>query len=201
MMFRVLLLAAIVSLPAFRSEAASGDVTAGREKARICAPCHGDNGVSTLPGIPSLAGQQDQFIQWQLVFFRSGRRPNPMMAPIVGGLSDADIRNLGAYYHSLPYSTKVVDTTPNADLAVKGKVVAQRNHCASCHKDDFRGERAAAAIADQREDYLVKALTDYRSAARPSVGVAAMTEAAAGLSDADITAVAHYVATLGTVQR
>ena len=122
-----------------------------------------------MPGIPSLAGQQDQFLQWQLVFFRSGRRPNPAMAPIVADLSDVDIRNLGAYFASLPY-VRTTPETANAELAAKGKTVASQHRCASCHKDNFRGERAAAAIANQREDYLVKALTDYRSAARPSVG-------------------------------
>ncbi|MDB5399551.1 MAG: putative cytochrome precursor [Rhodopila sp.] len=193
---RMVLLAAIVSLPAQRAHAAA-DVAAGQEKAKVCAACHGENGVSSMPGIPSLAGQQDQFIQWQLVFFRSGQRPNPAMAPIVGELSDEDVVNLGAYFHSLPYNTKVADGAANAELTAKGKTVAVDHRCSSCHKDDFRGERAAPAIADQREDYLVKALTDYRSVTRPSVGVAAMTEAAAGLSDDDIAAVAHYLATLG----
>lgn len=192
----MLLLAAIVSLPAQRSRAAA-DIAAGQEKAQICVGCHGENGVSTTPGIPSLAGQQDQFIQWQLVFFRSGRRPNPAMAPIVADITDEDIRNLGAYFHSLPYNTKLADGVPNADLTAKGKSVAAQHRCASCHKDDFRGERAAAAIANQREDYLVKALSDYRATTRPSTGVAAMTEAAAGLSDDEITAVSHYLATLG----
>lgn len=196
MMFRMFLLAAIVSLPAAEARAAA-DLAAGQEKAKVCAACHGENGISSMPGIPSLAGQQDQFIQWQLVFFRSGRRPNPAMAPIVADLSDADIRNLGAWFHSLKYNTVVADGAANPELTAKGRAVAAQHRCASCHKDDFRGERAAAAIADQREDYLVKALTDYRSATRPSVGVAAMTEAAGGLSDDDITAVAHYLATLG----
>jgi len=195
MWLRLFMLAAVISLPAHRLVAA--DVAAGQEKARTCAGCHGEQGVSANPGIPSLAGQQDQFIQWQLVFFRSGRRPNPLMGPIVANLTDADIRNLGAYYHSLPYNTKVPNGPGNGELAAKGEAVAQQHHCASCHTDTFRGERAAAAIADQREDYLVKALTDYRSAARPSVGVAAMTEAAAGLDDAEIAAVAYYLATLG----
>jgi cytochrome c553 len=199
MTFRMLLLAAIVSLPAARAQAAA-DVAAGQEKAKVCAACHGENGVSAMPGIPSLAGQQDQFIQWQLVFFRSGRRPNPAMAPLVAELSDEDVRNLGAYFHSLPYNTKVADSPENADLTAKGRTVAAQHRCASCHKDDYRGERAAAAIADQREDYLVKALTDYRSASRPSVGVAAMTEAAAGLNDDEIAAVSHYLATLGPPQ-
>ena len=190
------LLAAIALLPAAQALAAA-DVAAGREKAKVCTPCHGENGVSTTPGIPSLAGQQDQFIQWQLVFFRSGRRPNPVMVPIVADLTDADIRNLGAYFASLRYFASVTPAeAPDVALTAHGKTVADRHRCASCHRDNFRGERAAASIAGQREDYLVKALTDYRSTARPSTGVAAMNEAAAPLTDDDIAAVAHYVATL-----
>lgn len=201
MMTRTVWLAAMMSLPAVPSCLAAADTAAGQEKAKVCASCHGENGVSSMPGIPSLAGQQDQFIQWQLVFFRSGRRPNPMMAPLVADLSDEDVRNLGAYFHGLPYNTKIADGAANADLAAKGKTVAAQHRCASCHKDDYRGERAAAAIANQREDYLVKALTDYRSSARPSTGVAAMTEAAAGLSDDEIASVSHYLATLGPAKQ
>jgi len=54
----------------------AADVAAGKEKAEICAGCHGDNGISQTENIPSLAGQPDQFIQWQLVFFRAGTRKN-----------------------------------------------------------------------------------------------------------------------------
>ena len=190
----MVLLAVIVSLPAVAAKAAS-DPNAGREKAKLCAGCHGENGISAVAGVPSLAGQQDQFIQWQLVFFRSGRRANPIMGPLSAGLSDADVRNIGAYYASLSPNTKPAAQTPDPDLAGKGKTVADQHRCASCHTDSFRGNRAAASIADQREDYLVKALADYRSAARPSTGVAAMTEAAAGLDDNEIHAVAHYIAT------
>lgn len=196
MKFLILLLAAIVSLPAMRAEAA-GNATAGREKAKPCAACHGENGISAIPSVPSLAGQQDQYIQWQLVFFRSGRRPNPAMAPLVADISDEDIRDLGAYFNSLPYDTKIADDAPNAGLAAHGKTISIRHRCANCHLDNYRGSRAAAAVANQHEEYLVKALTDYRSAERPSTGVASMNEAAAGLNDDDIAAVAHYLATLG----
>ena len=68
--------------------------------------------------------------------------------------------------------------------------------CAACHTDNFAGKQAAARLTRQREDYLVKALADYRSGARPSTGVAAMNEAAAGLSDPEIAALAHYLVTL-----
>jgi cytochrome c553 len=194
-------MAAIVLLPVAHAGAASGDIAAGREKARICAGCHGENGISASPGIPSLAGQRDQFLQWQLVFFRSGRRPNLLMGPIVAQLSDADIRNLGAYYASLPANTAPAGTKPDEAVRAKGQQIVAEHHCVNCHTDSLRGERAAASIADQREDYLIKALTDYRSGARPSVGVAAMTEAAAGLNDEEIAAIAKYVATFEPVEK
>ena len=58
------------------------------------------------------------------------------------------------------------------------------------------GARAAARVANQREDYLIKALADYRAAKRPSQGVGAMIEAASSLSDDDIAAAAHYLSRL-----
>jgi cytochrome c553 len=194
-------IAAIVSLPIASASAASGDIEAGRERAKICAGCHGANGISGAPGIPSLAGQRDQFLQWQLVFFRSGRRPNLLMGPIIAQLSDADIRNLGAYYASLPPNTAPAGTKPDEALRAKGQEIVAEHHCVNCHTDNLGGERAAASIADQREDYLIKALTDYRSGARPSVGVAAMTEAASGLNDEEIAAIAKYVATFQAAEK
>ncbi|CAH2601098.1 Cytochrome c4 [Rhodovastum atsumiense] len=191
----MLVLLVLLLWPVFLARAAPGDVEAGRQKAAICATCHGEKGVSAMPGIPSLAGQTDQFLQWQLVFFRSGRRQSPLMSPNAAPLSDDDIRDLGAYFASLPRGAGAAGEADDG-LKDKGRALAQQHRCAACHMDDFRGQRAAPAIANQREDYLAKALQDYRSAARPSVGVAAMTEAAARLGDEDIAALAHYLATL-----
>src|SRR5437773_2078402 len=66
----------------------AADVAAGKEKAELCIGCHGEGGISQTQNIPSLAGQPDQFIQWQLVFFRSGTRKNEQMQPIVEQLSN-----------------------------------------------------------------------------------------------------------------
>ena len=104
------------------STAHAADVAAGMAKAEICAGCHGDNGISQTENIPSLAGQLDQFIQWQLVFFRAGARKNEQMQPIVEQLSNDDIRNLGAYFASLtPFKGRKDD---NPDLSEKGKQAA-----------------------------------------------------------------------------
>ena len=98
---RLALVGMMVIAFAFTSSAHAADVAAGKAKAEICAGCHGDNGISQTDNIPSLAGQPDQFIQWQLVYFRAGSRKNEQMQPIVEQLNNDDIRNLGAYFASL----------------------------------------------------------------------------------------------------
>jgi cytochrome c553 len=177
------------------SFAHAADLAAGKEKAELCAGCHGDNGISQTENIPSLAGQQDQFIQWQLVFFRSGSRKNEQMQPIVEQLSNEDIRNLGAYFATL---TPPKDAKPddNPDLSQKGAQAAVGRRCNSCHTDSFAGTKAVARIAGQREEYLVKALHDYKSGARSGGAGAAMSDVAYPLSDEEITALSHYLAHL-----
>jgi cytochrome c553 len=171
------------------------DLAAGREKAELCSACHGEGGISQTENIPSLAGQPDQFIQWQLVFFRAGARKNEQMQPIVEQIGNDDIRNLGAYFASLP-PPKASAPDDNPDLSQKGAQAAAGRRCASCHTDTFVGTKAVARIAGQREEYLVKALHDYKSGARSGGGQAAMADVAYPLSEEEITALAHYLAHL-----
>jgi cytochrome c553 len=173
----------------------AADIAAGKEKAAMCAGCHGDNGISQTENIPSLAGQPDQFIQWQLVYFRAGARKNEQMQPIVEQINNEDIRNLGAYFASLtPPKASQPDDDP--DLSKKGAQAAAGRRCASCHADSFAGTKAVARIAGQREEYLLKALHDYKSGVRSGGGQAAMADVAYPLSDEEITALAHYLAHL-----
>ena len=172
----------------------AADLAAGKAKAEICAGCHGENGVSTTENIPSLAGQQDQFIQWQLVYFRAGSRKNEAMQPIVEQLTNDDIRNLGAYFASLTPPKSPPDN--DADLSKKGAQAAVGRRCASCHTDSFAGTKGVARLTGQREEYLLKALRDYKSGARFGGAGGAMTDVAYPLSEEEITALAHYLAHL-----
>ncbi len=173
----------------------AADVAAGKAKAtEVCGACHGENGISQTENIPSLAGQLDQYIQWQLVYFRAGSRKNEQMQPVVEPLNNEDIRNLGAYFASLTPSKAPPDDNP--DLSEKGKQAAVGRRCASCHTDSFAGTKAVARIAGQREEYLVKALHDYKSGVRSGGGQAAMADVAYPLSEEEITALAHYLAHL-----
>jgi cytochrome c553 len=173
----------------------AADPAAIKEKAEACVACHGENGISQTENIPSLAGQPDLFLQWQLIFFRAGTRKSEVMQPMAESLDNTDVRNLGAYFAALA-PPKATTPDDNPGLSGKGKQAVAGRRCASCHMDNFAGTKAVARIAGQREDYLVKALRDYKSGARSGGAMAAMAEVAYPLSDEEITALAHYLAHL-----
>ena len=172
----------------------AADIAAGKEKAELCVGCHGENGISQMENIPSLAAQPDQFIQWQLVYFRAGARKNEQMQPIVEQLNNDDIRNLGAYFAQLAPPKAPADDNP--DLSKKGAQAAVGRRCASCHTDSYAGTKAVARVAGQRQEYLLKALHDYKSGVRSGGGQAAMADVAFPLSEEEIEALAHYLAHL-----
>lgn len=169
----------------------AADVAAGKALAEGCAGCHGGDGVSQTALTPSLAGQPDEFIQWQLVYFRSGARKSDVMQPIAEALTNEDIRNLGAYYASLPPPKPQAATD---EPAQNGEKLAAQHRCKSCHSDDYSGFRAAARLAGQREDVLLKALGEFKTGARVGSGVASMADVTYELNDADMQALAHFMA-------
>ncbi|WP_291847396.1 c-type cytochrome [Bradyrhizobium sp.] len=187
-----IILAAVI---ACGSLANAADIAAGKAKAELCVGCHGENGISHIENTPSLAAQPDLFTQWQLVFFRAGARKNEQMQPIVEQLSNEDIRNLGAYYASLaPPKASKPDDDP--ELSRKGAQAAAGRRCASCHTDSYAGTKGVARVAGQREEYLVKALRDYKSGVRSGGAMATMANLAFSLSEEEIEALAHYLAHL-----
>jgi len=116
-----------------------------------------------------VAGQPDLFLQWQLVFFRSGSRKNEVMQPIAEQLSNEDIRNLGGLFCLTAASCGDKARRIFSSGVGAAKIVGGRS-CASCHTDTFAGTKGTARIAGQREDYLVKALHDYNPAQDRAAG-------------------------------
>lgn len=97
-----IILTVLVSLLSLQSSALlAGDAAAGKAKSATCAGCHGPEGISQNEMWPNLAGQKEGYLIAQMKAFRDGQRSNPMMAPMVAPLSDADIEDLAAYYASL----------------------------------------------------------------------------------------------------
>jgi len=82
------------------STAQAGDAAAGKEKAKVCAACHGETGISPAPDFPKLAGQYDTYLVRALNDYKSGARKNPIMAGQVANLKREDIADLAAYFSS-----------------------------------------------------------------------------------------------------
>ena len=74
--------------------------SAGKEKAKVCAACHGADGNSASADFPRLAGQQPDYIIKALQGYKSGTRKNPIMAPMGANLSQRDMEDLAAYFSS-----------------------------------------------------------------------------------------------------
>jgi cytochrome c553 len=90
----------IAAALAVSAHVCAGDPAAGREKAKPCAACHGENGVSQAPDFPKLAGQHEDYLVRALSDYKSGVRKNAIMVGQVANLKREDIADLAAYYSS-----------------------------------------------------------------------------------------------------
>ena len=184
--------------------AAEGNPAAGKARAEAagCFACHGVDGVATADGLatdkndPNLAAQPDLYLQFQLVFFRKGVRKNEVMNAMAQQLSDDDLRNVSAYFASLPPPNPRAPPDSAPQDTELGSKVAQAIHCTNCHGDHFEGVDNIARLAGQREDYVYEALRDFKSGARTSTGAAGMAEVVYPLGDLEMKALAHYVSGL-----
>jgi cytochrome c553 len=156
-----------------------------------CDACHGPDGNSLTPRVPSIAGQPRLFLENQLVLIREGLRPSPEMYPFVKDLKDAQIVALAKRYSALPAKPTQSSTKDPARLE-RGAGLARKLRCGVCHLADYGGQKQIPRLAAQREDWLEKAMREFRDKPRPG-GDTLMAEALRGLPDADLSALAHFL--------
>jgi cytochrome c553 len=174
---------------------ALADAEAGRQKAQVCAGCHGEAGNSSQPMFPKLAGQPKQFIVSALYQFREGKRVNAVMSPMAANLTNTDLNDLAAYFSAQKPLAPTATIAPNR--AAEGAAVAQKNNCTACHTATLAGQQHIPRLAGQHRDYLAVQLQGFHAGTRAEMdGV--MTSAAQGLSPADIDLLADYLSTLAT---
>ncbi len=181
----------LAAAPALAQDAARGRDLAGQ----ACVACHGENGRSSTPGIPSLAGQLPDFTTTQLILFREGLRQVPAMQAASQGLSDSDIEDLAAHFAALPPGPPEDRGPRDAALAARGEELAGRMRCGICHLPGYVGRNQIPRLVAQREDFLAHTLAEYRDGKRVGADPQ-MNGAVVGISDADIAALAHYLAQL-----
>lgn len=160
-----------------------------------CLACHGDSGQSETAGVPSLGGQPAPYLLIQLYLFREGQRVAEIMNDMTKDFSDDDLRAFSDAIAKLPppQPPRPAADVPDAARMQSGRALIGQYRCNTCHNLDLTGHDNIPRIADQREDYLVKTLRDYKSNARQGYdGV--MAEVLAPIADAQILDLASYLA-------
>ena len=162
------------------------------ERIAPCLACHGEKGTSEIPEVPSLGGQPAPFLLIQLYQFRERQRLAEPMNELTKDFTDDDLRTFSDELAKLPPPTPPTEGAEPARLE-KGRAAAQRHRCGFCHNPDMSGHDQIGRIGAQREDYLLKALREYKTAERRGYDPA-MVEVAQSIPDDDLADIAHYLA-------
>ena len=180
-------------LSALAVSALAGTAFAGTpEKAQECLGCHGEKGQSETPAIPSLGAQQPAYTLIQLFMFREKLRTADPMNEIAKNLTDDDLHTLSDFIATLPKPQPPADAGDPVRMAAV-KALVDKEHCNSCHSADLSGRDNIPRIANQREDYLLQTLRDYKSNKRAGYD-GTMAEVLGPITDAQIVELAYYLA-------
>ena len=171
------------------------------ERVKPCLDCHGERGRSEHPVVPSLGGQPAPYLLIQLYLFRENQRASAykkddemveIMSEMTKGFTDDDLRKFSDFLSKLPPPPALQDT-PDSGRMQNGRALISQHRCNSCHNLDLAGRENIPHIANQREDFLVKTMREYRDNIRHGYdGV--MASVLAPINDAQIADLAYYIA-------
>jgi cytochrome c553 len=159
-----------------------------------CLACHGANGQSTIPEVPSLGGQPAFFLTIQLFMFRERLRVVEPMNQMMQGLKDDDLRNMAAYLAKLRPPEPAGGPVDGVRVD-RAQALIEQHRCNFCHNQDYSGEQNVPRLAGQREDYLVKAMREYKNNTRRGYD-ASMADVLYPISDEQILDLAYFLARL-----
>lgn len=177
---------------------AAGDAAAGKGKAAVCAACHSTDGNSLSDAFPKLAGQHEGYIVKQLMDFKSGKRQNALMAPMVANLTEQDMADLAAYFAS----QKTAPGAVSEELLKAGEKIYRAGNketglpaCMACHGPNGSGVPAAnwPKLASQYNTYVETQLHAFAKGERANDPNSMMRDIAVKMTDEEIKAISAYV--------
>ncbi|AJY66888.1 c-type cytochrome [Burkholderia glumae] len=190
------------------ADAAKPDLERGRTIAtQVCASCHGADGNSATGAFPKLAGQHPEYLVKQLHDFKTQpgaqgpARNSAVMAGFASALSDADARDVAAYYAA---QTPKPGVARNAATVALGRQIYRGGiadkgvpACASCHGPTGQGVPVQyPRLSGQWADYTAAQLAAFQQGAGARNNNEPMHQIASRLSDSEVKAVADYIAGL-----
>ena len=178
---------------------AAADINAGKAIAdRDCKGCHGLDGKGAAPAIPHLAAQRERYLLAAMKAYKEGKRTHAALKDMAQHMSDADVRNVAAYYAGLPPIASAPRKEPQPPLPYdRGKALAAP--CAKCHSEDGNSKIAGTpSLAGQQPHYFVVAIQEYLAGERKKAPMHSMLR---GLSKLDRESLALYFASQTPAQR
>jgi cytochrome c553 len=163
------------------------------EKAKLCATCHGAQGIPINNTTPVIWGQNEGYFYLQLRDFKSGTRKNALMSPIAATLEEDDMLALAAYFTKLKWPNLQQPDAP-ADVAAKAQSAASSIGCRGCHSEHFQGDGTTARLAGQWQEYLQNTVMAFRDGTRGNNP--GMSDLMKATPADDLTALAEYLAGL-----
>ena len=166
-------------------------IEAGKKASFFCVNCHGDDGVSKIPEVPNLAGQNPTYLLTQVRQFADGSRRFEFMERLIKAMSVDERLGVAVYYARQPVKPQPVK---DAALVAKGKQYYDKI-CWRCHGEQGHGSESFARVAGQQTVYLTQTLQNYRGSIGTRVNPL-MTANTVHMSDADLRAVVAYVSSM-----
>ncbi|MFI4979962.1 MAG: c-type cytochrome [Nevskiales bacterium] len=164
-----------------------GPLEAGKAAAAGCAGCHGETGVSKMPGSPNLTGQDPQYLVAAMRAYKGGQRKNDIMKSVLASVGDTQFSNIALYF-----ALQKPDRAPTPAQGDQAAGQAAAAACAGCHgAKGVSGNPATPSLAGQDAQYLAAALRAYKDGSR---GDATMKGVAASLGDAAARDIAAFYA-------
>lgn len=157
-----------------------------------CAGCHGTNGTSAGPSMPTIAGMPEVYLLESMKKFKSGERPSSIMGRLAKAYSDEEIKMVAEFFakHSFGRQKQDVDA---AKVAIGKQIHDQR--CKKCHMDNGRDSEDSGILAGQWKEYLQISMSEFRSGKRKMPEkMAEKIEGEGKLTPAEVEAVIHFYA-------
>ena len=165
-------------------------IEAGQKASFFCVNCHGDSGISKIPEVPNLAGQNPAYLLEQIRKFGAGERKDQFMQGLIKVLKDDERVQIALFFGSQAVPPSKADPAQVA----RGKELFTKL-CVRCHGEAARGDATIPRLAGQQIPYVVTSVTRYRD----GTGIRnnqLMSIATSSLKNEDIKAIANYLTQL-----
>jgi cytochrome c553 len=188
---------AFAQAPAKKADAAKGSDIASK----VCAACHMSDGNSAGAPNPKLAGQHPEYLAKQLREYKSKKRDNAVMLGFSAALSEQDILDVSAHFAAQKPKGSFAKTEGGKELGMRiyRGGIAEKGvpACAGCHGAVGAGMPAQyPRLAGQHADYTLEELKDFAEGKRANDQNKMMRSVASKMNEAEMKAVADYIAGL-----